>query len=125
MEADVNTPSKHLPLLPPLTQLPIVALSAHPGYSSTDLQLRVPGMGPVYKYLLNPLFSQSAANGSLPTVRAAVDESMGADAFVGPQLGNMWYGAGEGRANAAAHNAETAAKLWAWTAEKSGFTYDW
>jgi NAD(P)-dependent dehydrogenase (short-subunit alcohol dehydrogenase family) len=59
----------------------ILALSAHPGGSSTNLQK--------YAFSSGKFMFQSAANGALPSIRAAIEASPKPDSYYGPRL-SIW-----------------------------------
>jgi NAD(P)-dependent dehydrogenase (short-subunit alcohol dehydrogenase family) len=62
------------------------AMSAHPGYSATDLQSTSGSMGgTVGAAIANTLFAQSAAMGALPLVMACVGDEVEAGDLVGPK----------------------------------------
>lgn len=60
-----------------------VALAAHPGTSSTELMRNLPRAAERAFSVVAPLISQSAADGALPTLRAATDPGA---------LGGQYYG---------------------------------
>ena len=64
----------------------ITAYACHPGYAATELQGRSkrPFEDFFFTKITNRLVAQSAAMGALPTLRAAVDPSLAAGAYVGP-----------------------------------------
>ncbi len=93
--------------------------AAHPGWTATDLQ-RSSGL----MRLLNRFFAQSAAQGALPTLRAATDpEAAGGDYF-GPR-GFMQMRGAPVRVSMvkAAQNAADAARLWQESEALSGVHY--
>lgn len=67
----------------------VIAVAAHPGYSSTNLQLAAPKMeganlmGSFFK-MSNSVFAQSAKMGALPTLRAATDPDVRGGDYYGP-----------------------------------------
>jgi len=68
---------------------PIVSIAAHPGYAVTNLQTSGPGTdGPLALRfmiaLLKPIASQSAAQGALPTLYAAVSPEATPGGYYGP-----------------------------------------
>ncbi len=101
-------------------EAPTMAVAAHPGYTSTDLQ-RTWALGAVF----NPLIAMSPPKGCLPTLRAATALDV---------VGGEYYGA-KGifefngppvrvKASAKAQNEEDAARLWTISEESTGVTYD-
>ena len=103
-----------------------LALSAHPGISTTNLAAHMTNRW--YIKILMPLFGwmmQSAAMGALPTIRAAVDTAVTGGDYFGPK------GSGERsgypvvvQANDAAHNSADAQKLWQISEELTGVRYN-
>jgi NAD(P)-dependent dehydrogenase (short-subunit alcohol dehydrogenase family) len=91
----------------------VIATAAHPGYAATHLQSHtgstIQGLGMA---LSNRLFAQSAADGALPTLYAAVAEVPG-DSFAGPGGFQGMRGAPKltGRTRAA-RDPEKARGLW-------------
>jgi NAD(P)-dependent dehydrogenase (short-subunit alcohol dehydrogenase family) len=103
----------------------IRATAAHPGYASTRLQTAVArGAERAVMPFVNRLLAQSAADGALPTLYAAVADVPGGS-FAGPS------GFGEQRgkpklvkARATAHDEQVAARLWAISEHLTDVTYD-
>ncbi len=108
---------------------PTIATAAHPGGSRTELGRENPGgmLGHGFR-LLRPLidgvFSQSAAMGALPTLRAAVGTDVVGGDYYGPD------GIGEARGHpkkvgmtARARNDADAARLWDVSVELTGASY--
>jgi NAD(P)-dependent dehydrogenase (short-subunit alcohol dehydrogenase family) len=58
----------------------VLVTAAHPGYTATDLQ-RESGF---VRRVLNPLLAMKAADGALPTLRAAVDPTAESGSYWGP-----------------------------------------
>jgi len=54
--------------------------SAHPGFTATDLQRTSPA-----SRLFNPIFGMKAADGALPTLRAATDPAAASGSYWGPR----------------------------------------
>ena len=67
---------------------PIISTAAHPGYAVTNLQVTGPGesfsLVKVGIFLLQPMLSQPAAAGALPTLMAAVDPTAAPGSYYGP-----------------------------------------
>lgn len=103
-----------------------IAVSCHPGYADTNLQsagAKMAGATFVEKVmnLGNALFAQSAHMGALPTLRAAVDESLDGGEFIGPRGLRGMRGYPEiGRAKRTAYNASDALRLWEISEELAG-----
>jgi len=100
----------------------LTSVVAHPGYARTGLIDKGPLagrpvaralMGLVYRPLVEPLISHSAAAGALPILRAATDPAIRGGAFIGPQRMNEMKGP-PGPAKAEPHALDTvaAARLW-------------
>lgn len=107
----------------------LTAAAAHPGYSSTRLQSTGPQMAgrrieaQLWKVL--NLVGQSAQQGALPTVYAAVAPGVAGGSYFGPS------GVGELRGHPvpvgmtrAARNAHDAQRLWAVSQELTGVRYE-
>lgn len=61
-----------------------IAAAAHPGAAATELQQNLPGPFRKAADLLLPLFTQNAAMGALPTLRAATDPAVSGGEYYGP-----------------------------------------
>ena len=96
-----------------------IAVAAHPGFAATELMRHTPVAA-----VVTPLFSQDAAMGALPVLRAATDPSV---------LGGQYYGPGgflglRGYPELAAssrrsHDAAVQRRLWTVSEELTGVTY--
>ena len=103
----------------------LTSVAAHPGYAATNLQTGTSSRAQdLVLAVLNRVVAQSAEDGALPTLYAAVEPLPGA-AYVGPG------GPGEVRgspqlvdASSAAKDAQTAAALWAVSEELTGVDFD-
>ncbi|MCU4156852.1 SDR family NAD(P)-dependent oxidoreductase [Carboxylicivirga sp. A043] len=92
---------------------------AHPGWTSTDLQRHM-GLA----RLLNPIFSQQADMGVLPTLRAAFDETARNKDFFGPKGALEFKGYPvKVNANKLAQLEEPARKLWDISEQLTGVKY--
>jgi len=100
------------------------ATAAHPGYASTHLQTAVSGgVERTVMPLVNRLLAQSAADGALPTLYAAVADVPGGS-FAGPSgLGEQRGNPKLVKARSTAHDAQVAARLWAVSEELTGVTF--
>lgn len=105
-----------------------IAVAAHPGGSNTNLGHESPGgvRGLMLQLTrpLTPLFTQSAAMGALPQLRAATDPTVEGNQYYGPG------GFGEVRGHPVlvdrsdrAKDGETAARLWTVSVELTGVDY--
>ncbi len=99
-----------------------IAVAAHPGASHTDLG--VEGSGVLNKLVgpLGRLYTQSAAKGALPFVRAATDPSVLGGAFYGPRF-MMWGSPRLETPTRRARDAATAATLWTMSEELTDVSY--
>ncbi|MDA3021802.1 MAG: oxidoreductase [Actinomycetota bacterium] len=109
--------------------LSILALAAHPGFASTNLQSVGPSMrGSLIEAKLTSmsvnLISQSAAMGALPTLFAATTPGLAGDTYIGPDGFMETRGHPEivGRAKTALNTAD-ARRLWQISEQLTGVTY--
>jgi NAD(P)-dependent dehydrogenase (short-subunit alcohol dehydrogenase family) len=96
-----------------------IAVAAHPGFAATELMRHTPMAA-----VVTPLFSQNAAMGALPVLRAATDPGV---------LGGQYYGPGgflglRGYPKLAAssrrsHDAAVQRRLWAVSEDLTGVTF--
>ncbi len=96
-----------------------IAVAAHPGFAATELMRHTPMAA-----VVTPLFSQNAAMGALPVLRAATDPSV---------LGGQYYGPGgflglRGYPELAAssrrsHDEAVQRRLWAVSEDLTGVTF--
>ncbi len=102
-----------------------IALAAHPGFSHTNLGRHLESK--LWYRLLRPLIElipQSAAMGSLPQIRAAVDPLVKGGEYYGP--GGFTEMSGHPvlvKSNRTSHNREDAKKLWELSEELTGISY--
>ncbi|WOT34551.1 SDR family NAD(P)-dependent oxidoreductase [Streptomyces coeruleorubidus] len=61
-----------------------IAAAAHPGTADTELSQNLSGLARKGADLLQPLFSQPASMGALPTLRAATDPAVTGGQYYGP-----------------------------------------
>lgn len=103
----------------------ILSTAAHPGYARTDLIANGPGEPNRIMKALQPLVSQSAAEGALPTLFAAVSPEAKPAGFYSPQ-GTLEMKGPPGPANvpSAAKDVEVAKKLWDVSCELTGVTWE-
>jgi NAD(P)-dependent dehydrogenase (short-subunit alcohol dehydrogenase family) len=106
--------------------LPLRSVSAHPGYSATNLQFAGPAKlhERVTMAITNRLLAQSAEMGALPTLYAATVTDLPGGSFVGPdgfmeQRGHPKLV----RASGAAYDTETARRLWEVSEKLTGVQY--
>ena len=110
--------------------LNIIVTSCHPGYTATNLQYSGPEAkkGTFYGRVVewaNWIFGQSELMGSLPTLYAAISKDVVKNGFYGP---NGWF---ESRGypkkvegSKLSKDEEMAKKLWAYSEDKTGVTFD-
>lgn len=107
---------------------PIISLAAHPGYAATDLQFVAPratgsSLDMTSAKVGNSLIGQSAADGALPTVRAATDPAAVGGEYWGPRFMG-WRGAPErALSSRASKNVERGEALWAESAKRTGVDF--
>ena len=101
-----------------------IAVAAHPGASSTELGRSAPSLLKPLFAVAGAVFFQSAAMGSLPTLRAATDPAVEGGQYYGPD------GLGEQRghpkvvsSSAQSHDEDLQHRLWTVSEELTGVTY--
>lgn len=92
----------------------VIAVSAHPGYSATNLQSSGPtGFFKILYKVTNRLAAQPATAGALPEVLAVAGNEAQNGAYYGPtKRGDTRGPVGDSRVSDAARDAEAAARLW-------------
>jgi NAD(P)-dependent dehydrogenase (short-subunit alcohol dehydrogenase family) len=95
----------------------LLSNACHPGYARTGLQHSGPNLGRErprkFGSLLEPLLSQSAAEGALPTLFAATAPDARPAGYYGPQQGLELKGpVGPARIGRQAQDREVARRLW-------------
>lgn len=109
---------------------PAVAVAAHPGYAATELQPRAARLGGsklerLAMAIANALVAQSAAAGAWPILRAATDPTVQGGEYFGPSRWRELRGpAVRVDPSAAARDPDTAARLWQWSEQVTGVTYE-
>ena len=91
-----------------------ISLACHPGYSGTNLQSTGPrgALRALYS-LMNPLMSQSAEKGAIPTVLAAAGTEAKGGAYVGPTgMGDARGPVGDAQVAEHARDRTVWLKLW-------------
>lgn len=97
----------------------VLVVSAHPGWALSNLQ-RESGFIDFWSRAL----AQSAAMGSLPTLRAATDPEARADQYFGPRwLGGLRGPPVEAGRSRRARRSDDATRLWALSEELTGVHY--
>jgi NAD(P)-dependent dehydrogenase (short-subunit alcohol dehydrogenase family) len=96
-----------------------IAVAAHPGFAATDLMRHSPAAA-----VVAPLFSQDAAMGALPVLRAATDPGVLGGQYYGPAgfLGTRGYPklAASSRQS---HDEAVQRRLWTVSEELTGVTF--
>jgi len=107
----------------------LISVAAHPGYADTDLQHvgpRTKGNKVLDKLMgtFNRIAAQSAADGALPTLRAAVDPDVQGGDYLGP-AGFLETSGPPVKVRAAANatDPDAAARLWEVSQELTGVTW--
>jgi NAD(P)-dependent dehydrogenase (short-subunit alcohol dehydrogenase family) len=106
----------------------MLSVGAHPGYAATELQGRASQLGGPklegwWMNLGNRLLAQSAAEGALPSLRAATDPGARGGDYFGPAFVEWRGRAVRSPTSAAARDAEAARRLWAWSTEVTGVEF--
>jgi NAD(P)-dependent dehydrogenase (short-subunit alcohol dehydrogenase family) len=97
-----------------------VAVAAHPGWTSTDLQRHT-----WWVRMLNPLFAMSSDRGALPTLRAATAADVRGGEYYGPNGWREMKGSPTRVSTTeSAKSVEDAARLWAVSEELTGVRFD-
>jgi NAD(P)-dependent dehydrogenase (short-subunit alcohol dehydrogenase family) len=98
----------------------VLSVAAHPGVSATNLAQHFPKM----LSLFMPLFGQSAADGALPTLYAALGSDIQGGDYCGPASFQQMRGAPvKVGSNRASRNTDTARRLWEVSEELTGVHY--
>ena len=103
----------------------VSALAAHPGFSSTNIGSHIGRhwYSRIQQPLMSP-FTQSAAMGALPTLRAAVDPDAEGGQYYGPSgLGELRGHPVVVSSNAASRNLRIARRLWRISEDLTGVRY--
>jgi NAD(P)-dependent dehydrogenase (short-subunit alcohol dehydrogenase family) len=109
---------------------PVRSLAAHPGWAATDLQRRGPEMlGSTFRKLgmtvANALFAQSAEQGALPLLYAAMMPDAAGGAYYGPGGFANMRGTPERQCSSRrSRETGTAYRLWTVSEAETGVSYD-
>ncbi len=103
---------------------PTAALAAHPGVAFTELTRHLPGVLQSVYPAIGGLFTQSAAMGALPTLRAATDPAAAGGEYYGP-AGLAQVKGFPVRVSSTARSRDQSAqrRLWAESERLTGVTY--
>jgi NAD(P)-dependent dehydrogenase (short-subunit alcohol dehydrogenase family) len=104
----------------------VTSVSAHPGYSATNLQSTGPtGVFKLLYKVTNPLMAQKPSLGALPEVLAVAGTEARNGAYYGPtKFGDSRGPVGESRISDAAQDQPAAARLWALSEELLGIAWN-
>ena len=104
----------------------VMSVTAHPGYSNTNLQSTGPtGLFKMIYKVSNRLMAQSAADGALPEVLAVAGSEAQNGAYYGPtRFGDSRGPVGDSQISDAAKDPEAGARLWTLSEELLGITWD-
>jgi NAD(P)-dependent dehydrogenase (short-subunit alcohol dehydrogenase family) len=101
-----------------------IALAAHPGTASTELVRHIPGVLRSAYAATGSLFSQSAAMGALPTLRAATDPAARGGEYYGPGgFGQMTGYPVRVSSNSRSHDEAVQQRLWSESERLTGVSY--
>jgi NAD(P)-dependent dehydrogenase (short-subunit alcohol dehydrogenase family) len=103
---------------------PTAALAAHPGVAFTELTRSLPTVIQSANHAIGGLFTQSAAMGALPTLRAATDPAAAGGEYYGP--GGLGQAKGypvRVSSNAKSRDQAAQQRLWAESQRLTGVTY--
>lgn len=95
-----------------------ISVACHPGYAATDLQFVAARMDGSRLFALasaigNRILAQSAADGALPTVYAALSPDVRGGEYYGPDgFAEMWGAPRKVASNARSRSEEDASRLW-------------
>jgi NAD(P)-dependent dehydrogenase (short-subunit alcohol dehydrogenase family) len=105
----------------------LFSAGAHPGYARTELIANGPGLTSAmsrFSVFLQPLISQSAADGALPTLLAATSPQAERGGYYGPsRLFEMVGPPAKARVSKRARDEAVAARLWAVSEDLTGVTF--
>ena len=101
-----------------------IAVAAHPGVTNTELVRNSPRCCGRSTPLFGWFVTQSAAMGSLPTLRAATDPAVSGGQYYGPDQFRELRGHPEVvESSAQSHDADAQRRLWAASEDLTGVTY--
>jgi hypothetical protein len=108
----------------------LTSVAAHPGFARTDLITNGPSVdgGSLFAWgasLITPVLSHSAAQGALPTLRAATLPGVAGGQYFGPQGWQEMKGPpGPGKIEPQALDPAVAAQLWTASERLTGVAFD-
>tara|TARA_R110002072_G_scaffold214404_2_gene371578 strand:- start:33596 stop:34516 length:921 start_codon:yes stop_codon:yes gene_type:complete len=102
-----------------------MALSAHPGFSATNLGAFLPSIASSLFSPLASLIGQNSKHGALPTLRAALDPAAKGGEYYGPSGFREVKGAPvKVRSSSKSHDLGVATKLWSVSEELTGKKFE-
>jgi len=110
--------------------LNVISIGAHPGYSSTNLQIKGPemtgsGIMAFFMKIVNALFAQSPQKGVLPQLYAAAADGLSGGEYIGPGgTGNIRGFPEKEKINWNKVDMDVAKKLWEVSEELTGVPFD-
>jgi NAD(P)-dependent dehydrogenase (short-subunit alcohol dehydrogenase family) len=107
----------------------VIAAAGHPGYASTNLELRPSETeGNKLKRLIvgiyNPLVAQPAAMGALPQLYASTAPDVQPGSYYGPRFLQLWGAPKMVTSSRRSRDEETMKRLWNVSAELTGVDFD-
>lgn len=105
----------------------IIALSAHPGASMTDLSRYMnPVLAGIFRFTIAPLFAQSSRDGALPQLQASLDEGVAGGEYYGPTgMAEMKGPSGKVEQLPYALDEGHQDQLWEVSRQLTGATFPW
>ena len=102
----------------------LISVAAHPGVSPTELSRHIPSWLVGIFTFLGPIFSHPPEKGALPTLMAALDESVIGGEYFGPQGFNDMKGKpGRAKSTKLANDENVAKQLWEVSEKLVDFSY--
>ncbi|PZX54954.1 oxidoreductase [Algoriphagus chordae] len=102
-----------------------ISLSAHPGFSDTNLGTFLPSIGRALFSPLTSIIGQGSKQGALPTLRAALDPEAKGGEYYGPSGFRELKGDPvKVKSSSRSHDLGVAAKLWSDSEELTGKTFE-
>ncbi|MEU4390537.1 SDR family NAD(P)-dependent oxidoreductase [Kribbella sp. NPDC023855] len=101
-----------------------IAVAAHPGVANTELVRHAPAALRFLAPIVGPLVSQNAANGALPSLRAATDLAVLGGQYYGPGgLGELRGSPRVVSSSPQSHDKTTQQRLWTISEDLTGVKY--
>ena len=115
----------------PLSEAPAISVAAHPGYSSTNLQMVGPQhtgsyLGELLWRFLNATVAQKASMGALPILYAAASPDVRGGDYIGPDgRGGIRGYPTKVRSSPQSYDEAAAKRLWDVSEEMTGVEWKW